>query len=130
MDLKISTRVVGSVTIMEVSGEIELSNAAQLREALMRACHDEQPGLVVDMSGVAFIDSTGIGVLVGALKRARECNGAFVLACSQRRVWRVFEITGLLSVFAMSATVEDALRQASADDAASGSDSREEREDG
>ncbi|HVF10303.1 MAG TPA: STAS domain-containing protein, partial [Abditibacteriaceae bacterium] len=110
MDLKISTRVVGSVTILEVSGEIELSNAAQLREALMRACHDEQPGLVVDMSGVAFIDSTGIGVLVGALKRARECNGAFVLACPQRRVRRVFEITGLLSVFALSATVEDALR--------------------
>ena len=109
MDLKLIKRVEGKVSIVEVGGEVELSNAPQLRGALMDAVTSAQPCLVADLSGVTFIDSTGIGVLVGALKRARESGNDFVLVCPQRRVRRVFEITGLLNVFQIAKTMEEAL---------------------
>jgi len=114
MDLKTESRVAENVSVLKIGGEIELSNAAQLREALMGAAEAGHAGLVVDLAGVSFIDSTGIGVLVGALKRAREHGSTFVLAGAQRRVRRVFEITGLLGVFALAETVQDAIAQASA----------------
>jgi len=112
MDLKTSSRSEGSVVVVEVQGEIELSNAARLREVLLSTAGAGQCGLVVDLSGVSFIDSTGIGVLVGALKRAREHGHAFVLAAAQRRVRRVFEITGLLGVFSLCETVPEAIAHA------------------
>jgi hypothetical protein len=64
----------------------------------------------VDLSRVSFIDSTGVGVLVGAFKRVREI-GTLSVVCPQRSVRRVFEITGLTQVFILHKTVEDALRE-------------------
>ena len=75
---------------------------------LLRAGETEQPCVVVDLSRVTFIDSTGLGVLVGALKRVRE-RGALSLVCPQRQVRRVFEITGLTKVFPMFDRLEDAI---------------------
>ena len=82
--------------IVEANGDIELHNAPRLREELKAICEIKQVCCVIDMSKVPFIDSTGVGVLVGALKRAREHGGTLTLACPQPRVRRVFEITGLL----------------------------------
>jgi anti-sigma B factor antagonist len=121
MDLRTSNRIVGGVAVVEVGGEIELNNAAQLRAMLVDSDQSDQVGLVIDLSGVTFIDSTGIGVLVGALKRAREHGQSFVLASPQRRVRRIFEITGLLGVFSLCETVEEAIaRAAEANPLASG----------
>jgi anti-sigma B factor antagonist len=82
--------------VVEIQGDIELHCAAQVREELRRVCEEKGARCIVDMSGVPFIDSTGVGVLVGALKRAREQDGMFAIANPQPRVRRVFEITGLL----------------------------------
>jgi anti-sigma B factor antagonist len=61
------------------------------------------------MSEVSFIDSTGIGVLVGALKRTRENRGSFALVGAQPRVRRVFEITGLLQALPLFDSIDEAL---------------------
>ena len=108
MDLRLRSRRSGAATIVEVGGEVELHSANQLRDELLRAGAVEYPCVVVDLSRVTFIDSTGLGVLVGALKRVRE-KGELSLVCPQRQVRRVFEITGLTKVFPMFDRLEDAV---------------------
>jgi anti-sigma B factor antagonist len=96
MDLRLRVRQIGAAALVEIGGEIDLHSAPQLRAALLKAGEGEAPRLVVDLSEVTFIDSTGIGVLVGALKRARESGGDVHFCGVQARVRRVFEITGLI----------------------------------
>lgn len=112
MDLRLRSRKSGAASVVEVGGEVELHSASQLRDELMRASEVENPCVVVDLSRVTFIDSTGLGVLVGALKRVRE-RGALSLVCPQRAVKRVFEITGLTQVFPMFDTLEEAVASCS-----------------
>jgi anti-sigma B factor antagonist len=109
MNLRLRTYQLDDVSVVEVAGEIELNNAARLRTELRNVCETAACRVVVDMSRVTFIDSTGIGVLVGALKRTREHDGSFALVCPQPRVRRVFEITGLLQALPLSATIDEAL---------------------
>jgi anti-sigma B factor antagonist len=108
MDLRLRSRRSGGATVVEVGGEVELHSASHLRDELLRAGEAEHPCVVVDLSRVTFIDSTGLGVLVGALKRVRE-KGALSLVCPQRQVRRVFEITGLTRVFPMFNSLEEAV---------------------
>ena len=109
MELRLRTLEQGGATIVEVAGEIELHSAPQLRGELHRVCEGEGAKcVVVDLARVSFIDSTGLGVLIGGLKRARE-NGSLSLVCPQARVRRVFEITGLTSVFPIFDTLEEAV---------------------
>ena len=65
--------------------------------------------LVVDMEGVDFLDSTGLGVLVGGLKRVRAHEGSLRLVCTQERILKIFRITGLTKVFPIHASVDEAL---------------------
>lgn len=110
MNLKLRTHKVGSANVVEVAGEVELHNAELLRDELLRAGQGEHPCLVVDLSRVSFIDSTGVGVLVGAFKRVREI-GTLSVVCPQRNVRRIFEITGLTKVFMLHNSVESALAE-------------------
>ena len=109
MDLSVTTREEGGRTIVEVGGEIDVYSAPTLRDRLNALVADGHHDLVVDMQGVEFLDSTGLGVLVGGLKRVRTHNGSLRLVCSQERVLKVFRITGLTKVFAIHDTVEQAL---------------------
>jgi anti-sigma B factor antagonist len=104
MDLRLRARDHEGIMVVEVAGELELHNAPQLRAELLRACEVDQPCVVVDLSGLTFIDSTGIGVLVGALKRTREHGGVLTLVCPVPRIRRVFEITGLLKALPLYET--------------------------
>ena len=108
MDLRIRTSQNDGITTVELGGELELHNAPSLREEFGRVCETNAPCVLVDLSQVSFIDSTGIGVLVGGLKRAREHDGTFVLVCPVPRLRRVFEITGLLRALPLYETREEA----------------------
>lgn len=109
MDLRLRVRHIGAAALVETGGEIDLHSAPQLRAALLKACEMPAPRIVVDLSEVTFIDSTGIGVLVGALKRARESGGEVHFCGIQTRVRRVFEITGLLRVLPLFESRDAAL---------------------
>ena len=112
MDLRLRTRPTAGqaeTVIVEVAGELDLHAASGLRAELARATAAQSPRVAVDLSGVPFIDSTGVGVLVGALKRAREAGGRMAFCGAQPRVTRVFEITGLLDVLPLFATRDQAL---------------------
>jgi len=95
-------------TILSVKGEIDVYSAPRLRERLVELVSQGHRQIVVDLEGVDFLDSTGLGVLVGGLKRLRSHDGELSIVCSQSRILKVFEITGLTSVFRMAATIDEA----------------------
>lgn len=109
MDLSVSTREQGGRTIVEVGGEIDVYTAPTLRDRLNSLVAEGHHHLVVDMQGVEFLDSTGLGVLVGGLKRVRSHDGSLRLVCSDERILKVFRITGLTKVFQIHETVEAAV---------------------
>src|ERR1700756_1093477 len=88
-------------TVIAVSGEIDVYTAPKLREKLISLVEDGSYQLIVDMEGVEFLDSTGLGVLVGGLKRVRAHDGWIDLVCTQGRILRIFRITGLNKVFSI-----------------------------
>lgn len=110
---EIAEREVGGVPVLSVSGEIDVATAPELREHLQRRTAANAPTVVVDLLEVSFLDSTALGVLVGALKRSREAGGELRLVIAQPRILKVFEITGLTEVFPIHTTVEDACRTSS-----------------
>jgi len=100
------------VAVVSVQGEIDVATAPQLRERLQRRASAGAGTIVVDLLGVTFLDSTALGVLVGALKRSREAGGELRLVIEQPRILKVFEITGLTDVFSIYTTVEEGLLEA------------------
>jgi anti-sigma B factor antagonist len=85
--------------VVVVRGEIDVATSAALREELYALIDGGSRALVVDLSGLEFIDSSGLGVLVGSLKHMREREGQLVLAGLQQPARKVFEITGLTELF-------------------------------
>ena len=109
MDLSLSTRTEGDRTVVEVGGEIDVYTAPKLREQLVELVNDGKYHLIVDMEGVDFLDSTGLGVLVGGLKRVRAHDGSLDLVCTQERILKIFRITGLTKVFGIHDSVDEAI---------------------
>ena len=111
MDLTLKTRDVDGRTIVAVGGEIDVYTAPKLRDKITELVGHGSYHLVVDMQQVEFLDSTGLGVLVGGLKRVRSHNGDLSLVCTQHRILKVFEITGLTKVFSIHDTVDAAVAE-------------------
>jgi anti-sigma B factor antagonist len=96
-------------TVIELGGEIDVYTAPKLRERLVSLVESGSYQLIVDMESVEFLDSTGLGVLVGGLKRVRNHEGWIDLVCTQSRILRIFRITGLNRVFSIYDTVPEAI---------------------
>ena len=109
VDLTITTREAEGRTVVAVAGEIDVYTAPRLREEITELVAAGTYDLVVDMSEVEFLDSTGLGVLVGGLKKVRAHEGSLQLVCNQDRLLKIFRITGLAKVFVIHDTAEDAL---------------------
>jgi anti-sigma B factor antagonist len=101
-----NTRVPYSV--LAVTGEVDVYTAPRLRERLVELVSEGKRRIVVDLEAVEFLDSTGLGVLVGGLKRVRANDGDLTLVCTQSRILKVFEITGLTAVFPIFESVDAA----------------------
>ena len=108
VDLSLSTRTEGDRTVVTVGGEIDVYTAPKLREQLIDLVSGGKYHLVVDMEGVDFLDSTGLGVLVGGLKRMRGIGGEFKIVCDQEKLLKIFRITGLDQIFSLHPSVEAA----------------------
>jgi anti-sigma B factor antagonist len=109
MDLRLDVNQRGEWSIVEVGGEIDVATAPRLREQLISLVNDGHHHIVVSLEAVDFIDSTGLGVLISGLKRVRTHGGDFAVVCSEPRILKVFEITGLDTVFNVSPTLDGAL---------------------
>ena len=97
LEIRISKE--GTRCVAALNGELDISTSERLRAALLQLIDDGCRTLVIDMSGLALIDSTGLGVLVGVLKRVLQHGGEMRLRSPRRSARRVFDITGLDRVF-------------------------------
>ena len=109
MDLTLTTREADGKTIVAVGGEIDVYTAPKLRDKISELVAAGAYDIVVDMHEVEFLDSTGLGVLVGGLKKVRAHDGSLRLVCNQDRLLKIFRITGLAKVFVIHETADEAL---------------------
>lgn len=106
MDLTLTTDALGDRTTVTIGGEIDVYTAPMLRDAISELVCKGAHDIVIDMSGVKFLDSTGLGVLVGGLKKVRAHNGSLELVCREERLLKIFRITGLAKVFVIHDTLD------------------------
>src|SRR6266566_7096767 len=107
MDLDVETGTVGDASLLSLRGEIDVYTAPRLRQAIIDLVDGGATNIVVDMEKVDFLDSTGLGVLVGGLKRVRMKEGSLAIVTSQDKILKIFDITGLNKVFPIHASVEE-----------------------
>ncbi len=107
MDLTIDVHEEPSATVVAVGGELDVHTAPSLQAAL--GALDSSGRIVVDLTGVSFIDSTGLSVFVNALADARERQASLAVVASAPRVVKVFTLTGLDSALALHPTLAEAL---------------------
>ena len=100
-----------AVRVLVVHGDADLHSAPELRERIRGAIDEGATTVVVDLSATTLVDSTSLGVLLGAMKRLREQDGQIRLVVPRPEVRRVFEITMLDGVFPLHDTQEDALAE-------------------
>ncbi len=99
----------GDWSVLTVAGELDVVGGPDLRQHVMNAVQQGQHRLLFDLTGVDFIDSFGLGVLVGALKRVRLLDGDMRLVVPEPRIRRVFELCDLDRVFTLHPTVAEAV---------------------
>jgi anti-sigma B factor antagonist len=103
-------------TVVAVEGEIHVSTAPDFSRALNESIAAGRTSMVIDMTGVEFIDSTGLSVLLNALRRVTRAGGRMVLVCTNPNVLRLFEITRLDSTFDIESRLTRALELVQAAD--------------
>ncbi|MFD0684152.1 STAS domain-containing protein [Actinomadura fibrosa] len=109
MDFSVHQRRYGDHTIVAVAGDIDVETSPRLREFLIGLVDDGARHLVIDLGGVTFLDSTGIGVMIGVLHRLRAANGTMSCAGGSTAVRSVFRVTQLTRVFALHDSLDQAL---------------------
>ena len=95
--------------VIAVGGEVDLYSAPELKMQILDAIERGKSHIVVDLSNATFIDSTTLGVLVGARKRLRESEGTLAVVCPDPDKIALFEMTGLDRVFSLHADRTTAL---------------------
>lgn len=109
MTFAVEEERVADVPVVRVTGEIDVATAPELRGHLVDHEGADEAVVVVDLSGVTFLDSTALGVLVGSYRRLTDGGGSLRLVVTEPRILKVLEITDLLSVFPIFDTVDGAV---------------------
>jgi anti-sigma B factor antagonist len=105
----------GATAVVTLRGELDAHDATRLRELFSAAVNDvavaSRPRLVIDLTGVAFLDSTALGTIIGAVRRVREVGGDLRVVLPETAARRIFEITGLDEVLEVHPTRAAALER-------------------
>jgi anti-sigma B factor antagonist len=111
MQLRTQVSEISGWTVVTVYGEVDVATSPQFREQLIQLVSEGKVRLVLDLEGVDFLDSTGLGTVVSALKRARTHGGDLRLVCTEARITRLFEITGLDKAVPLHPTLDAAIAE-------------------
>jgi anti-sigma B factor antagonist len=112
-ELSVTVRRERGAVIAEVTGDIDISTVGGLRERLLALADGGQP-LILDLNGVSFIDSTGLGVLVAAARRADTHGGSLHAVCSRKPTRKLLWLTGVDRRIPLTDTVDETLKQLTA----------------
>ena len=108
MEFAIEVTPAGACTVLTISGDLDVAAAPQLRAQVADLVDRGQTNLVVSLEGVDFLDSMGLGVLLGAQKRVRDRDGWLSLVCTKPTLLKVFDLSGLTGFFAIHESVATA----------------------
>lgn len=106
-DLRVTER--DGWAVVAVLGELDVASAPRLRQEMVSLASNGRALVVLDLHGVDFLDSTGLGVIVGALKRLRGLGGDLRLVGGAPTVRKVFELTGLDAVLGLHDSIDSAI---------------------
>jgi anti-sigma B factor antagonist len=110
IDFEIEDRPVREgVHLVAVAGEIDLFTAPEFKQRMSAPIDAGRSNLVVDLSQTTFIDSSSLGVLIGAHRRLKLRGGTLVVVCDNEAIAKTFKITGLDGVFTLVPSLDDAL---------------------
>lgn len=112
MNLEIKKKRKGHQEIIFLHGELDVYTASRLKEVLIPLVELENNDVIVDLSGLEYMDSTGLGVFIGAYKQSKAHHGKLQLRNANKRVDRLFTITGLADVIEIKQQREDKLDEA------------------
>ena len=100
MDIKVNVREAeGETYVVDLNGEIDVYTSPKVKDAIGDLIDKGHYNLVINLEKVRYIDSTGLGVLIGGLKRVREHGGTVNLVCTNPQIKKIFDITGLVKIF-------------------------------
>jgi anti-sigma B factor antagonist len=108
-DLSIHVHLVDDTQVFELVGSLDIATSPTVRAALTSASERGNHRLIVDLTRVDFLDSTGLGALIGGQRRAKEFDGEVRLVAKEGQILRLLRITGLLKVFAVYPTLDEAV---------------------
>jgi anti-sigma B factor antagonist len=108
--MELKSRSEGQVSILDMTGRFDSYTSAQVRQWLEEAADRGSAQLVLNLSGVHFVDSTALATLVQGMKRCRQLNGDLRLCCLQQPVRMIFELTRLDKAFEIFASEEAAVQ--------------------
>ena len=110
LKFKLASRPIESgIAVLDISGEVDAFTAPKLKQEMIDHIDQDTSRLAINLADVKYLDSTGLGVLIGGLKRTRDKGGELVLICPNVRIMRIFDITGLSRIFEMFKTETEAL---------------------
>lgn len=116
LEIEVDVRSDGTTVVLPI-GDLDLSTAPTLRERLLRIVTDagSDPRVVIDLAGVDFLDTIGLGALLGGVKRCREAGGELAVARAEPQVAAVFTITRVDEVLPLHGSVESAIEALGSD---------------
>ena len=100
----------GDYKVLVPVGDLDVYTVGSLRDALGKMIEDDTPRVVVDLDGVPFMDSSGLGALMGGVRRLREAGGDLAIACTREQHLKLFTITGFGEGVSIAPTVEEAAK--------------------
>jgi anti-sigma B factor antagonist len=108
LSIDLKTEDSGDTLIFILRGSLDLATSPTIRAALSEAADKGRKDIIVDLTGLEFLDSTGLGALIGAHRRASEHDGTLRLVVTDGPIFRLLNITGLIRIFAVYHSLEDA----------------------
>lgn len=106
--IEIDVRSGGDYQVLRPEGDLDVYTVGSLRDAIGTMIDDGTPHVVVDLDGVPFMDSSGLGALMGGVRRLREAGGDLAIACTREQHLKLFTITGFGEGVSIAPTVEEA----------------------
>jgi anti-sigma B factor antagonist len=107
-ELHIESTRDGETTVLSLRGSLDLATSPSVRSALVDAAGDGAHDVIVDLTSLEFLDSTGLGALIGAQRRALEQHGRVRLVVTEGPISRLLNITGLVRIFSVYRTLDAA----------------------
>lgn len=108
--IKLDLDEVASIPVVRVTGEIDVCTAPEFKSAINKAIFSGAKNLIVDLTDVSYMDSSGFGTLLGATKRIRPRGGSVSLVGCSEAIERMLRITRLDTIFGLYPQVDDAVQ--------------------